>query len=83
MKLITLLLLFLSLTSLADDNIPKHAHKVKHLWGWECDKGYIQQRDKCVKVKVPKHAVLNEDGHTWSCLEGYTKYRDVCQKNEK
>jgi hypothetical protein len=82
MKKSALLLLLLSFASFAQ-KIPKNSHKVKNLWGWECDKGYIQQRDKCEKVKLPKNGYLNEDGHTWSCREGFEKYRDVCKKIKK
>ena len=81
MKLFWLFLL--SVPAVAQTKIPKHAHPVDKLWGWECNRGYIQQRDKCVKVKLPRHGVLNEDGHTWSCKAGYHKYRDVCLKNKK
>ena len=80
MKII--LLALLSFPALAA-KIPKHSHPVDHLWGWECNRGYIQHRDECVKVKVPKHGVLNEDGHTWSCKPGYEKYRDVCNRPKK
>ena len=77
-----LLLLLLVTPAVAAKKIPKNSHPVDHLWGWECDRGYIQQRDKCEKVKLPKNAVLNEDGHTWSCEPGYEKYRDVCDKKK-
>ncbi len=80
MKSLLILLLTWPLPASA---IPKHSHPVDRLWGWECDKGYIQHRDKCIKVKVPRKATLNEDGHTWSCREGYEKYRDVCVKIKK
>lgn len=75
-----LLLVLLVTPVWAAKKIPKNSHPVDRLWGWECDRGYIQHRDKCIKVKVPKHGFLNEDGHTWSCKEGFEKYRDVCQK---
>ncbi|MCB9060956.1 MAG: hypothetical protein H6622_05505 [Halobacteriovoraceae bacterium] len=51
-----------------------------NLAGWECKDGFIQRRDKCLKLQIPKNAVLNEDNHTWSCLSGYRKYRNVCKK---
>jgi hypothetical protein len=63
--------------------IPRHAHAVDHLWKWECNRGYIQNRNECIKVKIPKNGILNEDGHTWNCLEGFEKYRDVCKKEKK
>lgn len=78
------LLLYLLVTPVwGAKKIPKNSHPVNHLWGWECNRGYIQHRDDCIKVVVPKHGVLNEDGHTWGCKEGYVKYRDVCQKPKK
>jgi hypothetical protein len=82
MKFFALLLVLISFASHAQ-KIPKNAHKVKNLWGWECDKGYIHQKDRCEKVKLPKHSYLNEDGHTWSCKTGYVKYRGECRKDKK
>lgn len=76
------LLLFVGSAHASEVKIPKHAHPVDRLWGWECDPGYIQHREKCIKVKVPKNAILNEDGHTWSCKPGFEKYRDVCGKKK-
>jgi len=75
-----LLLILLAFPAFAAKKHPKNSHPVDRLWGWECNRGFIQHRDKCIKVVIPKHGVLNEDGHTWSCQEGFEKYRDVCQK---
>ena len=81
MKILTFILLT-GTAYAAEVKIPKNAHAVDRLWGWECNTGYIQHRDKCIKVKIPKNAILNEDGHTWSCKPGFEKYRDVCGKKK-
>jgi len=65
------------------NSIPKNAHAVDHVWGWECDYGYVQHRTECVKVIVPKHGVLTPDGHGWECKDGRTKYRGECVKEKK
>ena len=64
-------------------DMPKHAHKVNHVWEWECDYGYVQNRRECLKVIVPRHATLTPDGHGWECKPGYEKYRDECNKQKK
>lgn len=63
--------------------MPKHAHKVNHIWKWECDRGYIQERNECVKVRIPRHAHPTPAAHGWECDEGYEKYRGECDKKSK
>lgn len=82
MKFFALLLVLISFASHAQ-KIPKNAHKVKNLWGWECDHGYRYEREKCLKVILPKNSKLTEDGHNWVCREGYVKYRGECRKDKK
>ncbi len=82
MRLFALVLLtqLVPLIAEAQVKIPKNAHAVKNLWGWECDHGYVQKRDVCERVKVPKNARLTDDGHSWVCQDGYEKYRGSCVK---
>lgn len=63
--------------------MPKNAHEVPHIWKWECDHGYVQDRNECTKVKVPRNGFLTEDGHAWECKPGHEKYRDRCEKKKK
>ncbi len=78
-----LALFILGLAHASTMDMPKNAHPVPHVWNWECDHGYVQQRNKCVKVDIPKHGRLTPDGHGWECEPGYNKYRDECMKQKK
>lgn len=60
--------------------LPKHSVASDSIPGWNCKKGYIQKRSRCIKVPVPKNAHLLPDGKTWECDKGYRKYRSACIK---
>ncbi len=79
-----IILLLLSASPLVEAKTPKNAHPVSGKpWPWECDHGYVQDRDQCSKVRVPRHGVLTPDGHGWECPEGREKYRGGCRKVKK
>lgn len=61
--------------------VPKHAEPSIKNPGWNCQYGFVQKRDSCVKMKVPKNGVLTEDGKSWVCLEGFKRYRSKCLAN--
>ena len=61
-------------------SMPAHSLPSTLAPGWICDKGFIQKRMSCVKIRKPSHSTFLEDGKTWVCKEGYERYRSKCKK---
>jgi len=47
---------------------------------WECDPGYRQDGNKCVKFAVPQNASLHYSGKRWECDAGYRQQGERCSK---
>lgn len=49
--------------------------------GWECNKGYREDKGGCVKVVLPPNAYLarRSYGRGWSCNWGYREDNDACK----
>jgi len=62
----------------SDTKLPPHA--VWQSWGsgWECQRGYRKEGERCVEVDVPPHAFLDYFGHAWRCHRGYQQEGDGC-----
>jgi hypothetical protein len=60
--------------------IPKNGEASESHPGWKCKDGFMQKREKCLKMDMPSHSNLSEDGKTWVCKEGYKAYRGSCTK---
>jgi hypothetical protein len=46
--------------------------------GWQCERGYLQQGNACVEVKVPANAFLDDMGHDWQCERGFRRQKNAC-----
>src|SRR6185503_2723898 len=64
----------------ASVDLPENSYSTGTRYGraWECDHGYRETADTCVRVEVPQHAFLNAMGDTWKCERGYRKADDGC-----
>ena len=60
--------------------IPQNAHPSNEFPGWDCDEGYVQKRDECLKMFKPKGSKINQGGNSWACKDGYESYRGTCRK---
>jgi glycerophosphoryl diester phosphodiesterase len=60
--------------------IPDHAVASKKNPGWNCVRGYMQKRSRCIKIAIPKNAIFLDDGKTWVCREGFERYRYKCMQ---
>ena len=58
--------------------MPPHAFLDYFGHAWRCHRGYQQEGDGCVPVRVPKHAHLSYAGHDWSCNDGYQRVDQTC-----
>lgn len=62
------------------ENMPSHAHKNIFGTGWECDRGYYRNGNKCERVVIPENAHLNIFGNGWECNRGYYRSGNSCEK---
>ena len=60
--------------------MPANAHLHYSGSKWECDDGYLQQGNECVKFFVPTNAHLHYSGRKWECDDGYNPQGDKCVK---
>lgn len=63
--------------------MPAHAQPKSYGEGWECDRGYRRETDKCLAVIVPENAFATNRtyGAGWECLHGFREVEDaVCIK---
>ena len=62
---------------------PENAHAKSYGEGWECDRTYRRQGDKCLAVVVPENAYATNRtyGVGWECLHGFQEVNDAsCRK---
>ena len=59
---------------------PENAKKTSAGRGWECDRGYRQANNLCVKVDVPVNGRLDYTGHKWECNRGYRRNGQNCDE---
>jgi hypothetical protein len=62
--------------------MPANAH-INVLYGdqWECDRGYYQSGNQCLKVNMPANAHINVlYGDQWECDRGYYQSGNQCIK---
>lgn len=63
--------------------MPAHAQPKSYGEGWDCDRGYRREADKCLAVIVPENAFATNRtyGAGWECLHGFRQVDDaVCLK---
>ncbi len=60
--------------------MPANAHLHYSGRKWECDDGYLQQGNECIKFHVPANAHLHYSGRKWECDDGYNPQGDRCIK---
>jgi hypothetical protein len=50
--------------------------------GWQCERGFRQQGDACIAVKVPENAYFREafSGNSWECERGYRQAGESCEE---
>ena len=58
--------------------MPANAHLHYSGRKWECDDGYLQQGNECIKFHVPTNAHLHYSGRKWECDDGYKQQGSVC-----
>ena len=63
-----------------DRGMPAHSHIDYTGHRWECDNGYRQLGDECVKIKLPANAHIDYTGHRWECDNGYRQLGNECVK---
>jgi hypothetical protein len=78
MTALILTLLLGTATSLAQ--IPENAKKASSGRGWQCDRGYRQANNVCVKVEVPTNGRLDYTGSGWQCNRGYRRNGQACDE---
>jgi hypothetical protein len=59
---------------------PENAKKTTTSRGWECDRGYRQTNNLCVKVEIPVNGRLDYTGHKWECNRGYRRNGQNCDE---
>jgi hypothetical protein len=59
---------------------PENAKKTGTDRGWECDRGYRQANNLCVKVDVPTNGRLDYTGHKWECNRGFRRNGQTCDQ---
>lgn len=59
--------------------IPANAQPKSYGEGWECDRGYRRDGDKCLSVIVPENAYATNRtyGAGWECLHGFQEVDDA------
>ena len=61
-------------------SIPAHSHIDYLGHDWECNHGYRQSGNECVKLVLPAHARVDYLGHDWECNHGYRQSGNECVK---
>ena len=62
----------------SDVQLPPHAKWQPWGSGWECQRGYRQEGERCIEVDVPPHAFLDSFGHDWECERSYRRKGERC-----
>jgi hypothetical protein len=70
----------MEMSTAADNRLPANA-KIDYLGtGWDCQRGYYQQGNECLKVAVPANAKIDYLGTGWDCQRGYYQQGNECLK---
>ena len=80
MRNIFLLALMLIYSSAFSQSLPQNSHKNSFGAGWECNRGFKQVGNECLKVQIPPNAVLDILGHDWECARGFRNSGNQCIK---
>ena len=62
----------------SDATLPPHAKWQSWGNGWECQRGYRKEDQRCIEIDVPPHAFLDAIGHDWECERGYRREGGRC-----
>ncbi len=46
--------------------------------GWECERGFRQSGQECLRVQVPANAKLSYLGNSWECERGFRQSGQAC-----
>lgn len=66
-------------TFLSTTKVPVNAHYEPNGYGWQCNPGYVERGQTCIKLIVPPHAHLDISGHGWFCDAGFEPRGETCQ----
>ena len=61
-------------------NVPANASLSYSGTSWDCNKGFRQSGNSCIKVVVPRNATLSYSGHSWDCSKGFRQSGNSCVK---
>jgi len=62
----------------SDVQLPPHTKRQPWGSGWECQRGYRQEGERCIEVDVPPHTFLDSFGHDWECERSYRREGECC-----
>jgi len=62
----------------SDATLPPHAKWQSWGNGWECQRGYRKEDQRCIEIDVPPHAFLDVFGHDWECERSYRREGERC-----
>lgn len=60
--------------------IPANAHIDYTGRNWECDRGFRQVGNECVKIQMPANSHIDYTGRAWECDRGFRQVNNECVK---
>src|SRR5258708_36755559 len=45
---------------------------------WQCERGFRQSGDSCVRIEIPRNGYLDTFGRDWKCERGFKKVDRDC-----